>query len=62
MCAALLLLAVYLPPLSRVLQTEGPGVNGWLLILGMSLIPTILGVLVPGIRFYASAKHEEENA
>ncbi|MGH1393566.1 MAG: cation-translocating P-type ATPase [Trichormus sp.] len=42
-CTGLLLIAVYLPLLSTVLQTTDPGINGWLLILGMSLVPLIIG-------------------
>jgi len=59
LCLLLLLLAVYWPPLSGILQTQRPGLNGWLLILGVSLIPAFLGAFVPGIRFYSSAKNEE---
>ncbi len=43
LCAALLIAAVYLPGLSAVLKTQDPGLRGWLLVLGMSLIPFILG-------------------
>jgi P-type Ca2+ transporter type 2C len=60
LCSGLLLSAVYWPPLSAVLQTKRPGLDGWLLILGMSLIPAILGIVAPGIRFYSSKKAEEE--
>jgi Ca2+-transporting ATPase len=42
-CTGLLLIAVYFPLLSTVLQTTDPGINGWLLILGMSLVPLIIG-------------------
>jgi Ca2+-transporting ATPase len=43
LCAALLIAAVYLPGLSAVLKTQDPGLRGWLLVLGMSLIPFVLG-------------------
>jgi len=43
LCAALLIAAVYLPGLSAVLITQDPGLRGWLLVLGMSLIPFALG-------------------
>ena len=56
LCAGLLLSAVHWTPLSNVLETERPGMDGWLLILGMSLIPAVLGAFVPGIRFYSTAK------
>ncbi|MEA5566081.1 cation-transporting P-type ATPase [Anabaena sp. UHCC 0399] len=45
-CTGLLLIAVYVPLLSTVLQTTDPGVNGWLLILGMSFLPLIIGQVV----------------
>jgi hypothetical protein len=41
--AALLIAAVYLPGLSAVLKTQDPGLRGWPLVLGMSLIPFVLG-------------------
>jgi len=43
LCAALLIAAVYLPGLAAVLKTQDPGLRGWLLVLGMSLIPFIVG-------------------
>jgi P-type Ca2+ transporter type 2C len=43
LCGILLLLAVYLPLLATVLRTVPIGLNGWLLVLGMSLLPTIVG-------------------
>ncbi len=51
-CAALLLLAVYWSPLANLLDTVDPGPQGWALVVGMSLIPAVLGLFVPGIRFY----------
>lgn len=59
LCVVLLLLAVYWPPLADVLHTERPGLNGSLLILGVSLIPALLGAFVPDIRFYHPRKTEE---
>ena len=52
LCVPLLLLALYWPPLARVLDTHDPGVHGWLLILGMSLVPALAGLVAPGIRFH----------
>ncbi|MFO7783429.1 MAG: cation-transporting P-type ATPase [Desulfatiglandales bacterium] len=43
LCAGLLVVAIYLPGLSLVLSLEPPGANGWLLILGMSLVPWAVG-------------------
>ncbi|MBE9167765.1 cation-transporting P-type ATPase [Pleurocapsales cyanobacterium LEGE 06147] len=49
-CTGLLLLAVYLPVLSDVLQTVNPGWSGWGLVIGMSLIPLVVGQIVKQIR------------
>jgi len=49
LCIALLLAAVYLPGLSDVLNTREPGPDGWLLLLGMSLVPFLIG---QGIRAF----------
>lgn len=42
-CVVLLLAAVYLPGLSDVLKTVSPGSCGWLVIIGMSLLPFAAG-------------------
>jgi Ca2+-transporting ATPase len=46
LCVVLLLLAVYLPVLSDVLQVVDPGLNGWLVILGMSVLPLVIGQIL----------------
>ena len=43
LCVLLLLAAVYIPPLADVLKIVDPGLEGWGLILVMSLIPLLLG-------------------
>jgi Ca2+-transporting ATPase len=43
LCIGLLLAAIYFPPFASVLSVVDPGVQGWLLILGMSLIPLVVG-------------------
>lgn len=43
LCLGLLLLAVYWPPLASILSVVPPGLNGWLLIGGASVVPLILG-------------------
>lgn len=58
LCAALLLAAVYLPGLNDILSTEDPGWKGWLLLLGLSLIPLLVGFAVPQIRFYGTTGRE----
>ncbi len=45
-CIALVLAAVYVPPLANILELEHPGGDGWLLILLMSLIPLATAPLV----------------
>jgi Ca2+-transporting ATPase len=51
LCCGLLLLAVYLPGLSHVLQVVHPETEGWSLVLAMSLIPWLLGQLLKRIGF-----------
>ncbi|MBE9129078.1 MULTISPECIES: cation-translocating P-type ATPase [unclassified Coleofasciculus] len=46
LCTGLLLIAVYVPFLSAALSTVDPGVNGWLLIIGMSFVPLVIGQIV----------------
>jgi Ca2+-transporting ATPase len=43
LCSGLLLAAVYIPGLASVLKITDPGVKGWLLVIGMSLIPWLVG-------------------
>jgi Ca2+-transporting ATPase len=43
LCTGLLIAAVYLPGLSLVLSMVQPGLTGWLVIFGMSLIPLAVG-------------------
>jgi Ca2+-transporting ATPase len=45
-CSALLLIAVYVPGLAAVLKLTHPGISGWYLILGFSLIPFVVGQIV----------------
>ena len=43
LCLGLLLLAVYWPPLASILSVVPPGLDGWLLIGGASVVPLIIG-------------------
>jgi P-type Ca2+ transporter type 2C len=45
LCSGLLAAAVYLPGLSRALKVSNPGLRGWLLVLGSSLVPLLFGQL-----------------
>jgi Ca2+-transporting ATPase len=46
LCVLLLLAAVYVPLLSNVLKISHPGLNGWLVIVGMSLVPILVAPFV----------------
>jgi Ca2+-transporting ATPase len=50
LCTVLLLGAVYLPVLSDVLKTTAPGLNGWLLVLALSILPTIIGQILKAFK------------
>jgi len=50
LCTGLLLTAVYVPVISRVLKITTPGIDGWLLILPMSLVPLVAGQVIKTIR------------
>jgi Ca2+-transporting ATPase len=45
-CVLLLLAALYVPLLSEVLEISHPGSKGWLLIIGMSVVPLIVAPAV----------------
>lgn len=42
----LLMLAIFLPPLARVLRVEAPSTEGWMLIAAMSVAPAVIGQAV----------------
>lgn len=42
-CTVLLIAAVYLPGLNDVLQTRPLGLRTWLLVLGLSVVPVVVG-------------------
>jgi len=45
LCMAILLVAVYWPPLAQVLSLANPGRSGWALAAGASLVPLLAGQL-----------------
>lgn len=49
LCVGLLLAAVYIPFLANLLSIVQPGLSGWGLILGMSLIPLVIGQVLKEI-------------
>ncbi len=60
LCIVLLLAAVYLPGLSDVLNTQDPGRSGWALLLGMSLIPFVIGQLIRAFQSKPEITTEED--
>jgi Ca2+-transporting ATPase len=46
LCSVLLAATVYVPILAEVLDVARPGLSGWLLIFGMSLLPLVVGQIV----------------
>jgi magnesium-transporting ATPase (P-type) len=49
LCVALLLLAIYIPGLSGVLDLRAPGARGWSLILLFSFLPLVVGQAIISI-------------
>ncbi len=45
LCMLLLLVAVYWPPLAAILSLTNPGLSGWLVAIGFSLVPLVAGQL-----------------
>jgi len=45
-CLVLLLVAIYIPVVANILSTHRPDLNGWLLVLGSSLFPLVVGQLL----------------
>jgi Ca2+-transporting ATPase len=57
LCTALLVSAVYVPWLSSLLKTAAPAITGWACILGMSLLPVLVGqICLSCWRRYTSRK------
>jgi len=50
LCAAIILIAVYVTPLADVLKVLNPGPEGWALITVMSLVPLALGQIIKVLR------------
>ena len=46
LCTALLLLAVYAPPLAGALHVVPPDLRGWALVLLASIAPLLLGTII----------------
>ena len=42
-CTSLLMMSLYVPMIAKVLKVVDPGIEGWAIILGASLIPFIFG-------------------
>lgn len=46
LCIVLILSALYVPMVATVMQIVPPGFEGWLIVLGMSLMPLMIGQIV----------------
>ncbi|MCX4240305.1 cation-translocating P-type ATPase [Paraliomyxa miuraensis] len=58
LCTVLLTAAIAVPALSRTLGTESPGPDGWLLLLGTSLVPLVVGQAIrEGQRAHGQRAH-----
>jgi Ca2+-transporting ATPase len=51
-CASLLLLAVYAPPLAGPLRLEAPNAEGWSLVIATSIAPLLLGTIIGAIAHF----------
>lgn len=60
LCLIFLAAAIYLPILSSVLETVPPGGTGWIVILVLSVLPTMIGLFVPGIHFQAGSGRADD--
>ena len=56
LCIAILLLAVYVPPLAATLQIVPPDRAGWTLVLAASLAPLLLGMIIGTLSALMSRK------
>jgi len=54
LCTGLLVAAVYMPGLNTLLKVKDPGLTGWGLVLGASLLPWLVGQI---FRSWASEPH-----
>ncbi|HKK72342.1 MAG TPA: cation-translocating P-type ATPase C-terminal domain-containing protein, partial [Candidatus Krumholzibacteria bacterium] len=51
LCVGLLLAAAHVPVLARVLDVVPPDPSTWALILGISLVPLVLGQILKALRW-----------
>lgn len=58
LCTGLLLLGTYVPGLAAVLDMVDPGADGWILIIGFSLLPLIFGQILKAVH-QALKPHEK---
>jgi Ca2+-transporting ATPase len=59
LCTALLLSGIYVPGLSLVQDMVDPGTDGWMLIVGFSLMPLISGQIAKAIPVAGRARNNE---
>ncbi len=49
-CSVLMITLIYIPAVSDVLKLVNPGVNGWLTIIGFSLLPLLFGQILRNLK------------
>ena len=59
LCTAILLLAIYVPPVAAALQIVPPDRVGWMLVLAASLAPLLLGMTIGTLGAVTSSKSRE---
>jgi len=60
LCTVLLILAVYLPGLTDVLQTQALDRGAWMLVLGIAIIPMVVGQVIRAVPHTRTRGHDEE--
>jgi Ca2+-transporting ATPase len=49
LCSLLLVVAIYIPGLANILKVTNPGIDGWGLVIGGSLLPLIAGQVLKAV-------------
>lgn len=57
-CTVLLLVAVYVPVIAHVLVLEQPGIEGWALIVCLSMVPLLIGQIAKALPVISASMKE----
>lgn len=61
LCSFLLLLTVFVPFLAEILKVSNPGYVGWIVILGMSVLPLLAGQAALSVLSKKAQKHNKKH-